>query len=77
MSDLRRSGAETVSVLPEYEADLRADADRVRRHGRMVLVGLVSLTLASIVAAGLALRGVLRDTATAQAFGARYARLHV
>lgn len=61
--------SETVCVLPEHEAELRAYAGQARRHGRTLLVGLLSLTAVSVLAAVLALLGVLGDLATARAIG--------
>lgn len=47
----RRTGTLTAHVLPEHEAELRAHADRVHRHGAPFLVAVIVLGLLAFVLA--------------------------
>jgi hypothetical protein len=66
----RPGDMETVSVLPEHEADLRAYVGLARRFGSILLGGILGLTAVSVIAAVLGAAGVWSDTAAVWAIGA-------
>jgi len=68
---LGKPGAiETLTVLPEHEAELRAYADRAHRHGSTLLFGILGLTGVSLLAAALGVTNVWSGTTTVWTIGA-------
>ena len=65
----RSIDVQTLTVLPEHEADLRAFADRARRMGRPFLVTILSLTAAILVVAALGTFEVISGAASAWGVG--------
>ena len=66
----RLGDIETLSVLPEHEAELRAYAERAQRHGSTLLLGILGLTVVSLLAAVLGMADVLSGTMTVWTIGA-------
>jgi hypothetical protein len=60
----RRTPPRTLHVLPEHEQELRAFAERASRHGRTLLLGLLTATGAIVLVAALGTVGVLTEAET-------------
>ncbi|MEO0557500.1 MAG: hypothetical protein AAF170_04870 [Bacteroidota bacterium] len=68
---LGRPGAiETLTVLPEFEAELRAYASRAQRYGALLLIGILGLTGISLIAAVLGVTNVWSGITTVRVIGA-------
>ena len=61
---------ETLTVLPEHEAELRTYAERAHRYGSTLLFGILGLTAVSIAAAVLGVADVWSGTTTVRLIGA-------
>ncbi|GAB5533875.1 MAG: hypothetical protein Rubg2KO_01240 [Rubricoccaceae bacterium] len=61
---------ETLTVLPEHEAELRAYAARAQRYGSFLLFGILGLTSVSLLAAALGVTDVWSGTPMVWTIGA-------